>query len=458
MSITLGEKIRNLRKKLNITQSELAGSEMTKSMLSQIENNRAMPSMKSLQYLANQFNKPLSYFIEGDNCSAKREYDIFEKIRDDMKHINELINNNLCEEAKEKLQNILGNNCFESTDKTYADLLFMLGDCLMRLNMYEQGKEKLIIALDIYLGNLLFVEAAKVQFRFFWKAYNSFDYQECMSIIANTWIIYNKSFTKDYFFEIRVLYFESAIYSGLENIPKAIETLEKAITTSLENNIYYDIDELYSLKSEMHLLQKEYAEFEESSYQSRKYAEFTDNKYVLLKVELIAATYKNSIKKYEEAIGHLKKYMDYVDIIKSTNFPSLAKKHIVDRPDTTDDYIHYYFIESARANYYLGNFEAAFDFIKKCPYPEDIYYKYDFLYLWNGKTYEGLILCKLGRCHEAVRCIENGISKLEQWSNSDELAFAYKSLSEVYSEMKDYEKAYNCLKKSDEIKAYIKEI
>ncbi|MCT4573638.1 helix-turn-helix domain-containing protein, partial [Bacillus thuringiensis] len=49
---TLGEKIKTLRKEKKLTQTELVGSELTKSMLSQIENGKATPSMKTLQYIA----------------------------------------------------------------------------------------------------------------------------------------------------------------------------------------------------------------------------------------------------------------------------------------------------------------------------------------------------------------------------------------------------------------------
>jgi len=67
--MTTGEKIKALRKELKLTQSQLAGEEMTKSMLSQIENNNAMPSMKNLRYLANQLGKPISYFLDEDTLN-----------------------------------------------------------------------------------------------------------------------------------------------------------------------------------------------------------------------------------------------------------------------------------------------------------------------------------------------------------------------------------------------------
>lgn len=59
---TLGEKIKALRKEKRLTQTELAGSELTKSMLSQIENGKATPSMKTLQYLASKLECEASFY------------------------------------------------------------------------------------------------------------------------------------------------------------------------------------------------------------------------------------------------------------------------------------------------------------------------------------------------------------------------------------------------------------
>lgn len=78
MKKSLGEKIKNLRKEMKLTQTDLAGNEMTKSMLSQIENNLATPSMKNLLYIASKLGKPASYFLEDASytstfsiCSSK---------------------------------------------------------------------------------------------------------------------------------------------------------------------------------------------------------------------------------------------------------------------------------------------------------------------------------------------------------------------------------------------------
>ena len=55
------KKLKHCEKK-KLTQTELAGSEMTKSMLSQIENGKATPSMKTLQYIAEKLECETSFY------------------------------------------------------------------------------------------------------------------------------------------------------------------------------------------------------------------------------------------------------------------------------------------------------------------------------------------------------------------------------------------------------------
>ena len=60
----LGEKLRLARLEAGLSQRQLCGEEITRNMLSQIENGSARPSMKTLQYLAARLGKTVSYFLE----------------------------------------------------------------------------------------------------------------------------------------------------------------------------------------------------------------------------------------------------------------------------------------------------------------------------------------------------------------------------------------------------------
>ena len=66
--MTLGQKIRALRKEKKMTQSALAGTEITRNMLSRIESDDALPSIPTLLYLSERLRIPAGYFLS-ENAS-----------------------------------------------------------------------------------------------------------------------------------------------------------------------------------------------------------------------------------------------------------------------------------------------------------------------------------------------------------------------------------------------------
>ena len=60
----LGEKLRQARLEKGLSQRQLCGEELTRNMLSQIENGSARPSMDTLQLFARRLGKPVSWFLE----------------------------------------------------------------------------------------------------------------------------------------------------------------------------------------------------------------------------------------------------------------------------------------------------------------------------------------------------------------------------------------------------------
>lgn len=66
--MTLGQKIRALRKEKKMTQSALAGTEITRNMLSRIESDDALPSLTTLLYLSERLRVPAGYFLS-ENAS-----------------------------------------------------------------------------------------------------------------------------------------------------------------------------------------------------------------------------------------------------------------------------------------------------------------------------------------------------------------------------------------------------
>lgn len=71
--LTLGERIRKLRKGRGLTLEALAGTKLTKGMLSLIENNKAVPSIESLNYIASQLGVDVSDLLQDENVQELRD-------------------------------------------------------------------------------------------------------------------------------------------------------------------------------------------------------------------------------------------------------------------------------------------------------------------------------------------------------------------------------------------------
>lgn len=66
----LGKRIRAARLEAGLSQRQVCGTEITRNMLSLIENGTARPSMTTLLYLAEQLGKPISFFLEEQTVTS----------------------------------------------------------------------------------------------------------------------------------------------------------------------------------------------------------------------------------------------------------------------------------------------------------------------------------------------------------------------------------------------------
>ena len=64
---TLGEKLRALRREKHLTQEQLAGTFITRNMLSRVETGDVSPSLETLQYLSERLDVPVGYLLSGKN-------------------------------------------------------------------------------------------------------------------------------------------------------------------------------------------------------------------------------------------------------------------------------------------------------------------------------------------------------------------------------------------------------
>ena len=72
--MTIGEKIKELRQAKFMTQTDLAGKQITRNMLSAIENGSAQPSLGTLLYLSERLGVPAGFLLaeEGDETLYRK--------------------------------------------------------------------------------------------------------------------------------------------------------------------------------------------------------------------------------------------------------------------------------------------------------------------------------------------------------------------------------------------------
>ena len=69
---TLGDRVRTARREAGLSQAQLAGDELTKGFISQIESGLVRPSIRSLQHIASTLGRPLDYFIADEPLAATK--------------------------------------------------------------------------------------------------------------------------------------------------------------------------------------------------------------------------------------------------------------------------------------------------------------------------------------------------------------------------------------------------
>lgn len=69
---TLGERVRIARREAGLSQAQLAGEELTKGFISQIESGLVRPSIRSLQHIASRLGRSLDYFIADEPLAATK--------------------------------------------------------------------------------------------------------------------------------------------------------------------------------------------------------------------------------------------------------------------------------------------------------------------------------------------------------------------------------------------------
>jgi len=231
---TLGNRIRALRKKRKLTLESLAGNQLTKGMLSLIENDKAKPSMESLEYIARRLEVEVNELLQEISVSELRE--ILNDVNQDFNHKNYKL-------VYEKLANIIKLElplCLEAgkINAWYGMSCFHLG-----MNHWKDYLDK---ADQICLSLHLYNESTKINSFLMYTKMRDFDYDGALQIVREKRKYFeDNKISLDMMTELDLSYNEVILLFAVGNYKEAANHLTKAISLCKEKNILYRMDHLY---------------------------------------------------------------------------------------------------------------------------------------------------------------------------------------------------------------------
>lgn len=375
-----------------MTLESLAGTELTKGMLSLIENNKANPSMESLAHIANQLGVDIAELMgEVSTDELRATLEQVEKIfnvpfrndfPDKYKQIIELIEPHIGKLSKgyesARLLEIYSYSLQREGVPGWEILLKNASDMFDQMNISSNRT-----AIGIFRSNLAFFEH---------------NYQESLNILmAERKEIEAKHSYIEPMARLDLDYSEAILLYAVGNSEAAIETMEKALAYSKEKRIFYLIDDLYRLAAAHAMMEGNKKEKDYYLLKLKQYGEFAD---------YAPSIYFCDLFEIIELISETQEYTK-----------ALAKvEGCLSTEDLLDFYTPWFTLEKAKALYYLGRFEEALQSIDKVVTP-DIHHPIDLSNFYLKESYQALILMELGRMEEAVtsaqKAVENFAPLLE---------------------------------------------
>ncbi|AIY04379.1 transcriptional regulator, XRE family [Planococcus sp. PAMC 21323] len=368
---TLGERIKTLRKQKGLTLQALAGDQLTKGMLSLIENNKANPSMESLAYIAEQLDVDRNELLE--NMPTHELRSLLEKI--EKLYTKELLSNELIGKYKEIIEIL----------KPYLDRLPFRYESARLLEIYSRcsyhtkqndWEETLRGAEDIYESLHMINQSADLHIFKAMMAFTEHRYKEALnSIQASRKTFEERTGVLDHLKKLDFDYYESILYSAIGDGKNAKRLMEEAIQYSKEHQVFYRIDALYRLAGFQAMLEEDVIRIDYYISKLRLFADFTEDDEVSALANAIEVHYLNSF-------AH-----DYHAAL------TLIDENLEKYPE---DKIFMFTLEKGKALYGLGQFKEALEWLKKHELWEFLHHPYDLSLHYEKDAYMALIYLELG--------------------------------------------------------------
>lgn len=305
---SIGEKIKELRKKKKMTQTDLAGEFITRTMLSKIETGVARPSLETIRRIADKLEAPISYFL---NESEEKKYHTQDPYLISYHHIAFLYKNG---EYKQALSYFYGlhqdSQDPESHDSYYKCLLYICY-CLLKKGDYEDLSVKVTglikhftLKKDHYfLSKSHHIEGLK---HFYAEAYDKAEDKlyQALDDLA-------RSYVDDKLYHIKLLYSLGFAQYRQNKNQLALQTFDQLIKWSNDYDCTYRLGEVYMLMGNIARLDKKYKESIPFTLKAMNYFMIVNKPYLLASCRDNMALSYIYLKDYKEARASLNESVNY---------------------------------------------------------------------------------------------------------------------------------------------------
>ena len=402
----LGERIRKLRKQQKMTLETLAGTELTKGMLSLIENNKANPSMESLNYIASQLGVEVTDLLEEISGHELRE--VLEQAESllntkDYEYPDEL------EEVKKLIEPYIPKltHGYEATR-----LLDIYGRCLA----YSAPDESVALLKKVakmYEDLHLITKSADIGRNLAIIPFMNHQYQIALDVLLEErkkleenpqWI--------DPLSRMDYDYLEAALYFAVGRNTEAIQVMNAAILYSNEHKLFKQIDNLFRLAAVHAMMEGNIERKDHYLKKLEAYSEFADDEDSKAFIHYANIHYLNTYKKmYIEA-------------------DALYRKFSLDQFNTKL-FTPYFQLERAKTLYGLGRYEEALKKLHEVKIPNVVHHPMDLSIFYEKDAYIALCYLEENQVEKARCAAKVAMTNIEKMPDTPYKIFIHTTYEQV---------------------------
>ncbi|MCU5470615.1 helix-turn-helix domain-containing protein [Bacillus paranthracis] len=398
---TLGEKIKALRKEKKLTQTELAGSELTKSMLSQIENGKATPSMKTLQYIAEKLECEPSFLLEEDEGKI---VELIQKMEPLIKANGDEVYKTLLPIVQTDLPPTL------NTARLYKQ--FITGAAVMNDYNIEYYVET---AVSIFEKYTLYRESTETKLLFYYMLFKQKKYKECLQMIATIRDEYKtKNLEMDLITHIQLYLKEAIILLAYGSYEKCEKVILDALAFSKKHQVYYKTDEFYRILSYQKIITTDKEQYLYYIKKSEQFAIFTEDTLSAANIDILKAYYYNTVtNEYTIALEHLEQF----------------REKLKNDPIFQDDGLYY--LEKGKSLYGLKRYKEALEALKHATIPDYMSHPLDQSWLLTAGSYRALCYIELQDKKSALKEAKEAVQTIDSYPDSIFSSFIKETLQVI---------------------------